>query len=197
MAGTGLLVTNLAEQFGVLSKKQAESLDKTLALAASVGTLINVFARLAPAVLAAASAQNIMNAATVVADALSGPLGWALLAGAIAALAAWGLSQAIQNPSATGAQGTREMSPEERHATGPSGRGQFGLDTRVSTPTLFLAGEAGEERVTITPMGKAAPTAARIAPQIIIQGVTDPMQVAQQVKVQLEQLIAREMARRG
>jgi hypothetical protein len=45
--------------------------------------------------LAAASAQNIMNAATAVADALSGPLGWALLAGAAAALIAWGLSQEI------------------------------------------------------------------------------------------------------
>ena len=198
LAGTGLLVTNLADQFGLLSKKQAESLDKVLSLAVATGTLINVFARLAPAVLAAASAQNIMNATTAVADALAGPLGWAILAGAIAALAAWGLSQAIQSGGGTtGPQGQTQMTPEERQRTGPAGRGQFGLDARVSTPTLFLAGEAGEERVTITPMGKAGPSSPVIAPQIVIQGVTDPMQVAVQVKAQLEQLIAREMARRG
>src|SRR6266704_2054813 len=39
LGGTGILVTNLGEQFGFLSKKQAESLDKTFSLVAAVGSL--------------------------------------------------------------------------------------------------------------------------------------------------------------
>src|SRR5712692_36122 len=131
LGGTGILVTNLGEQFGFLSKKQAEALDKAFSLAAAVGSLISIFARFAPAVLAAASAQNIMNAATAVADALSGPLGWALLAGAAAALIAWGLSQEINQPTPdqTSTAGGGSRRPGD---VAGARRGQFGLDTMVT-----------------------------------------------------------------
>ncbi len=191
LGGTGILVTNLADQFGILSKKQAEALDKTFSLVAAVGGLISVFARLAPAVMAAASAQNIMNAATAVADALSGPLGWALLAAAAVALTAWGLSQMIQQPSQTE---TDKSVPAEQRI---GGRGQFGLDVMVSKPTLFLAGEAGSERVTILPQGRPGTGAQTIAPTINVFGATDPAAAARAVKQELEALIAREVARRG
>ena len=179
LGGSGLLVTNLAEQFGSLGKKQAESLDKVLSLVAATGTLINVFARLAPAVLAAASAQNIMNAATAVADALAGPLGWALLAGAIAALAAWGLSQAI--PGITRGQTSQPQQP----APAPPGVFQAGSTTGSPSggaQTYLSAGPATGSSITIP---------------IIVQGVTDPQQVALTIKGQLENLISKEMARRG
>jgi hypothetical protein len=146
-------------------------LDKAFSLAAAVGSLISIFARFAPALLAAASAQNVMNAATAVADALSGPLGWALLAAAAVALTAWGLSQVINQP--TGSQNETTASDQRtagRAIGGGLGRGQFGLDAMVTRPTMFLAGEAGSERVTITPVA---------------------------VKRELEILIAREVARRG
>jgi len=176
-----LLVTNLAEQFGVLDKKQAQALDKTLSLMAATGTLINVFARLAPAVLAAASAQNIMNAATAVADALAGPLGWALLAGAVAALAAWGLSQAI--PGMTG----QSSSQSQPAAVGPPGV------FSGSGPGTSPSGGA-QTSLPFNPVGTHG--GGLIAP-ITIQGITDPQQVATQVKSYLESLVAREMARRG
>src|SRR3989442_12573659 len=74
LGGTGILVTNLGEQFGFLSKKQAESLDKTFSMIAAVGSLISIFAKFAPAVMAATSAQNIMNAAPACADDSPRPL---------------------------------------------------------------------------------------------------------------------------
>jgi len=187
----------LGEQFGFLSKKQAESLDKTFSLVAAVGSLISIFARFAPAVLAAASAQNIMNAATAVADALSGPLGWALLAGAAAALIAWGLSQEINQPAGTQSEVGGQTAAEQAQSRAGSHRGQFGLDTTVTGPTMFLAGEAGRERVTITPEGKTGTIGRPIAPTINIYGATDPTAAAQAVKRELEILIAREVVRRG
>jgi hypothetical protein len=160
--------------------------------------LISIFAKFAPAVLAAASAQNIMNAATAVADALSGPLGWALLAAAAVALTAWGLSQVINQPSPdqTGTTGTTGPSAGGRAMGGGLGRGQFGLDAMVTGPTMFLAGESGSERVTITPQGKTGGGSA-ISPTINIYGATDPATSAQAVKRELEALIAREVVRRG
>jgi hypothetical protein len=199
LGGTGILVTNLGEQFGFLSKQQANALDKTFSLVAAVGSLISIFAKFAPAVLAAASAQNIMNAATAVADALSGPLGWALLAAAAVALTAWGLSQVINQPS-TAQTGTTSNSPTGNApgAIGLFGKlGQFGLDTTVTGPTMFLAGESGSERVSITPVGKTGGSGSQIAPTINIYGATDPAASAQAVKRELEALISREVARRG
>ena len=195
LGGSGIFITNLGEQFGFLSKKQAEAMDKTFSLIAAVGSLISIFARFAPAVLAAASAQNIMNAATAVADSLSGPLGWALLAGAAAALIAWGLSQEINQPSGT--QTLPEGGPPSERGRGGPNRGQFGLDATVTGPTMFLAGETGRERVTITPEGKTGTIGRPIAPTINIYGATDPTAAALAVKRELEILIAREMVRRG
>ncbi len=197
LGGSGILVTNLGEQFGFLSKKQAEALDKTFSLAAAVGSLISIFARFAPAVLAAATAQNIMNAATAVADALSGPLGWALLAGAAAALIAWGLSQEINQPAGTQTGASGQTAADQAQSRAGSRRGQFGLDTTVTGPTMFLAGETGRERVTITPEGKTGTIGRPIAPTINIYGATDPTAAAQAVKRELEILIAREIVRRG
>jgi hypothetical protein len=62
---------------------------------------------------------------------------------------------------------------------------------------LFLAGEAGRERVTITPEGKTGTIGRPIAPTINIYGATDPTSAAQAVKRELEILIAREVVRRG
>ena len=137
-----------------------------------------------------------MNAATAVADALSGPLGWALLAGAAAALIAWGLSQEINQPAGTTAGGGGTPAEQAQSRAG-SHRGQFGLDTTVTGPTMFLAGEAGRERVTITPEGKTGTIGRPIAPTINIYGATDPTAAAQAVKRELEALIAREIVRRG
>ncbi len=198
LGGTGILVTNLGESFGFLSKKQAEALDKAFSLAAAVGSLISIFARFAPALLAAASAQNIMNAATAVADALSGPLGWALLAAAAVALTAWGLSQTINQPTGTPSETTAsDQRTGGRALGGGMGRGQFGLDTLVTGPTMFLAGESGSERVTVTPSGRTDVGGTQIAPTINIYGATDPAASAQAMKRELELLIAREVARRG
>lgn len=77
------------------------------------------------------------------------------------------------------------------------GRGQFGLDTLVTGPTMFLAGESGSERVTITPSGRTGVGGTQIAPTINIYGATDPAASAQAMKRELELLIAREVARRG
>ena len=148
--------------------------------------------------MAAASAQNIMNAATAVADALSGPLGWALLAAAAVALTAWGISQMINQPTGTSNETTAsDQRTGGRALGGGIGRGQFGLDTVVTGPTMFLAGEAGAERVTITPQGRAGAGGNQIAPTINIYGATDPTASAQAMKRELESLIAREVARRG
>jgi hypothetical protein len=62
---------------------------------------------------------------------------------------------------------------------------------------MFLAGEAGRERVTITPEGKTGTIGRPIAPTINIYGATDPAAAAQAVKRELEILIAREVVRRG
>jgi len=181
-----------------VSTKQAEALDKAFSLAAAVGSLIGIFARFAPALLAAASAQNIMNAATAVADALSGPLGWALLAAAAVALTAWGISQMINQPTGTSNETTAsDQRTGGRALGGGIGRGQFGLDTMVTGPTMFLAGESGTERVTITPSGRPGVGGTQIAPTINIYGATDPAASAQAMKRELELLIAREVARRG
>ncbi len=140
-----------------------------------------------------------MNAATAVADALSGPLGWALLAAAAVALTAWGLSQVINQPSTdqTGSTGTTGPRAGGRAMGGGLGRGQFGLDTMVTGPTMFLAGESGSERVTIAPQGKTGSGGVAISPTINIYGATDPQAAAQAVKRELEALISREVVRRG
>jgi hypothetical protein len=62
---------------------------------------------------------------------------------------------------------------------------------------MFLAGEAGRERVTITPEGKTGTIGHPIAPTINIYGAMDPTVAAQAVKRELETLIAREIVRRG
>ena len=171
LGGTGLFITNLAEQFGYLDKKTAQSLDRTFSFIAAAGTMINVLARLAPAILAAASAQNIMNAATAVADALAGPLGWALLAGAVAALTAWGLSQYIsQNPQ--GGAGT--PLPPSGPSTTP---GQGGMDVRTYNMSPISSGS-------------------NVTANITIQGSGNPEQTAVAVKRHLEILIDRERLRR-
>ena len=204
LGGSGLFVTNLAEQFGILSKKQAESLDKIFSLIAATGTLISVIARLAPAIMAAASAQNIMNAATAVADALSGPLGWALLAGAIAALAAWGLSSYIaQNPQGTSTSGSQTSPTQQMGVTtsnvGPGPIGgtalQGGGSFITSGPTRLLVGEAGPEEVNVIPLGRGR-SGLMLTANITINGTSDPQATARAVKRELEILIDRERNRR-
>ncbi len=183
LGGTGLLVTNLAEQFGFLGKKEAESLDKTFSLIAATGTLISVFARLIPVLQGLSIAQTIANAARAVALALSGPVGWAILAGAAIAFGAF----VAYETGALKLPGSSAPTPVTA---------QFGADAMVSSPTLFLAGEAGPERVTITPSGRAGPGGSVIAPTINITG-GDPEATARAVKRELEQLIERERIRRS
>ncbi len=194
LGGSGLLVTNLAEQFGVLNKHQAESLDKTFALVAATGSLISIFARLIPVLQGLSAAQTIANAARAIALALSGPIGWAILGGAAIALAAFGIYELGQ---AGGGAPTAQAVTTGGRADIGRGRGQFGLSTMVSGPTLFLAGEAGRERVTITPEGRSAPEGGGLTANITIHGASDPAAVARAVKRELEILIDRERIRRG
>ncbi len=70
-------------------------------------------------------------------------------------------------------------------------RGQFGLDTTVTGPTLFLAGETGRERVTIAPEGQGQ--GGGIGPvNIYVYGTADPATTARMVKREFELLIGRE-----
>jgi len=177
LGGTGLLVTNLGEQFGFLSKSHAIALDKTFALIAASGSLISVFARLIPVLLDLNVAQTLANTARAIALALSGPVGWAILAGAVAAIAAFGAYEA--------------------GFFNPPKKAQFGTDTMVSSPTLFLAGEAGVERVTITPGSRSAAGGGGITANITIAGGGDPNTIARAVKRELEILIERERTRRS
>ncbi len=193
LGGTGALVTNLAEQFGVLDKSQAQALDRTFGLVAATGSLITIFARLIPILQGLAAAQTIANAARAVALALSGPVGWAILGGAAIALAAFGIYMATKRPEA-------ETGPAEPAGGGfysLRGRGQFGLDAMVSGPTLFMAGEAGRERVTITPEGRSAAGGGGFVANIHIYGASDPDAAARAVKRELEILIERERIRRS
>ncbi len=192
LGGTGLLVTNLGEQFGVLGKKQAEALDKTFALVAATGSLISIFARLIPILQGLAAAQTIANAARAIALALSGPIGWAILGGAAIALATFGIYEAGLTPGAGTSAGRGDV--RGRHVG--IHRGQFGLDTMVSGPTLFLAGEAGRERVTISPLGQSAASGGFTA-NVHIHGGGDPAAIARAVKRELEILIDRERIRRS
>jgi hypothetical protein len=167
----------LGEQFGFLSKTQAIALDKTFALIAASGSLISVFARLIPILLDLNVAQTLANTARAIALALSGPVGWAIIAGAVAAIAAFGAYEA--------------------GFFNPPKKAQFGTDTMVSSPTLFLAGEAGAERVTITPAGRLASGGGGVSANINISGAGDPQAVARAVKRELEILIERERTRRS
>lgn len=185
LGGAGLLVANLGEQFGFLSKQQATSLDKTFSLIAATGSLVSVFARLIPVLQDLSIAQDIANAARAVALALSGPVGWAILAGAAAAIGAFVAYEAGVIPGLKPGGSSKPVT------------GQFGLNTTVSRPTLFLAGEAGSEQVTITPGGRTGPGGATIAPSITIQGGGDPEATARAVKRELELLIERERIRRS
>lgn len=191
LGGTGLLVTNLARQFGILGEEQTEALNKTFSLVTATGSLITVFSRLIPILQGLAAAQSIANAARAIALALSGPVGWGILAGAAVALAAFGIYLAAQ-----GAPGSAPS--EERGGRAVTGlhRGQFGLDTMVSGPSLFLAGESGRERVTITPEGREGPGIGLTA-NINIYGATDPEAAARAVKRELENLVERERIRRS
>lgn len=120
MGGSALFITNIAEHFGLLSKTQAEGLDKAFGFVAAVGTLINGLARLAPMLRSSAVIRSMINIATNLADLAAGPPGWILLAGAATALAAWGLSDAIR-------QHENDPGP-----VGPSTTpGQGGMDVRV------------------------------------------------------------------
>ncbi|HZY94901.1 MAG TPA: hypothetical protein VFE98_08625 [Candidatus Bathyarchaeia archaeon] len=172
LGGTGLFVTNLAEQFGYLDKKTAQSLDRTFAFIAAAGMMINVLARLAPMIMAAASAQSIMNAATAVANALAGPLGWAILAGAVTALTAYALSQnigankTVQNPS----NAAGGYAPGTTAATGP-----------ITTSLMPISSGGGNN----------------VSANITITGSSSPEQTAAAVKRHLEILIDRERLRRG
>jgi hypothetical protein len=190
LGGSGLLVTNLAEQFGILNKHQAVTLDKTFALIAATGSLISIFARLIPVLQGLAAVQSIANAARAVALALSGPIGWAILGGAAIALAAFGIYELSQ------ASGGTSPPASMRDRQGPM-RGQFGLDAIVSRPTMFLAGEAGAERVTITPQGRPGGGAGGFVANINIYGSGDPQSIARAVKRELEVLIDRERIRRS
>src|SRR5262245_57021413 len=125
LGGAGLLVTNLGEQFGFLGKKQAESLDKTFSLVAATGSLISVFARLVPVLQELSIVQGIANAARAIALALSGPVGWAILAGAAIAIGGF----VAYETGALKLQGASTPTPITA---------QFGADTMVSQPTLFL-----------------------------------------------------------
>ena len=108
----------------------------------------------------------------------------------MAALAAFGIYEAsLQAPGATASS-----SPERRDIG--RGRGQFGLDTFVSGPTLFLAGEGGRERVTITPEGRES-TGGGLTANIHIYGSGDPEAAARAVKRELEILVDRERIRRS
>lgn len=191
LGGAGLLVTNLARQFGILEESQAEALNKTFALVTATGSLITVFSRLIPVLQGLAAAQSIANAARAVALALSGPVGWGILAGAAVALAAFGIYMATQ-----GATQTTEISRPRGGALTGLHRGQFGLDALVAGPTLFMAGEAGRERVTITPDGQGRTEGAFTA-NIHIYGVSDPEAAARAAKRELENLIERERIRRS
>ncbi len=191
LGGTGALVMNLAEQFGLLEKSQADALNKTFGLVTATGSLITIFARLIPVLQGLTVAQTLANTARAIALALSGPVGWAILAGAVVALAAFGIYAAsLQPPS--------EAAPPERGGRAVTGlhRGQFGLDTMVAGPTLFLAGETGRERVTITPEGHGGPSGGFTA-NINIYGASDPEAAARAVKRELENLIERERIRRS
>ena len=192
LGGAGLLVTNLARQFGVLGEEQANALNKTFSLVTATGSLITVFSRLIPILQGLAVAQSIANAARAIALALSGPIGWGILAGAAVALAAFGIFLATQ-----GGAGPSEITrPRGGGAITGLHRGQFGLDTLVSGPTLFLAGEGGRERVTVTPEGRANP-AGQLTANIHIYGVSDPEAAARAAKRELETLIERERIRRS
>lgn len=193
IGGTGILITQLGEQFGFLDKAQSDALNKTFGLVTATGSLITVFARLIPILQGLAIAQTLANAARAVALALSGPIGWGILAGAAVALAAFGIYMATQTgvgpPQAVGG---------ERQGGALRGlhRGQFGLDAMVAGPTLFLAGEAGRERVTITPEDQGA--GGGIGPiSIHIYGSTDPAATARAVKRELELLISKERLTRS
>ena len=72
---------------------------------------------------------------------------------------------------------------------------QAGTDTMTSGPTLFLAGEAGQERVTITPRGGTGPGPGFVA-NITVNGSGNPEETARAVKRELEILIDRERNRR-
>jgi len=177
LGGSGIIDRKIGEQFGFLSKTQAIALDKTFALIAASGSLISVFARLIPVLLDLNVAQTLANTARAIALALSGPVGWAILAGAVAAIAAFGAYEA--------------------GFFNPPKKAQFGTDTMVSNPTLFLAGEAGAERVTITPAGRLAGGGGGISANISISGAGDPQTIARAVKRELEILIERERTRRS
>lgn len=190
LGGTGLLVTNLAEQFGLLEKSQADALNKTFGLVTATGSLITIFSRLIPVLQGLTVAQTLANTARAIALALSGPVGWAILAGAVVALAAFGIYAASLGPPVA--------APSERGGRAVTGltRGQFGLDTMVAGPTLFLAGETGRERITITPEGRGSPGGSFVA-NINIYGASDPEAAARAVKRELENLIERERIRRS
>lgn len=193
LGGTGLLVTNLARQFRILGEEQADALNKTFSLVTATGSLITVFARLIPVLQGLSAAQSIANAARAVALALSGPVGWGILAGAAVALAAFGIYLSIQGQEAVGGR------PTMFGGAGPAAgvrRGQFGLDTMVSGPTLFLAGESGRERVTIAPETQAGNLPGLTA-NINIYGASDPEATARAVKRELENLVERERIRRS
>lgn len=191
LGGTGLLVTNLAAQFGVLSEAQADALNKTFGLVTATGSLITIFARLIPILQSLTIAQTLANTARAIALALSGPVGWAILAGAAVALLAFGIYMATTaTPTEGGAR-----APGGRAVTGLH-RGQFGLDTMITGPTMFMAGEGGRERITITPEGRPGPSGGFTA-NINIYGAADPEAAARAVKREMEILIDRERIRRS
>ncbi len=193
LGGTGALVTNLAEQFGLLDKAQADALGKTFSLITATGSLISIFARLIPVLQGLTIAQTLANTARAIALALSGPVGWGILAGAAITLAAFGIYLATTG----GGGGEAAAGTAERKGGFYSLRGgQFGLDTSVSGPTMFLAGERGRERVTITPEGRGGPGGGFTA-NINIYGASDPEAAARAVKRELEILVDRERIRRS
>lgn len=202
LGATSGVVLDLAASFGILSDAQAKSLDKYAATAIAVGGMVNAMATLATSERVATAATWLMNEASAVKLALMGPLGWAILAGAAATLAAIGLYMAF-------GQGQQTTTPTEQQQPGflvPSNvtgvqmgpqqsvEMQHGGDWMTSGPTLFLAGESGRERVVVLPEGRQG-GGGGISANINISGATDPAATARAVKRELELLMAREIGK--
>src|SRR2546422_7728869 len=202
LGATSGIVVDLAASFGLLSEAQAKSLDKFAAMAIAIGGMVNAMATLATSERVATAATWLMNEASAVKLALMGPLGWAILAGAAASLAAIGLYLAF-------GQGQQATIPTEQQRPGflvPSNvtgidmgpqqqvQMQHGGDWMTSGPTLFMAGEAGRERGIVLPEGRQGASGG-LSANIHISGSADPAATARAVKRELELLMAREIGK--
>ena len=192
LGATAGLVTELASSFGILDQAQAKTLDRVFALTVGIGGVVNALAMLATSSRVAAAATWLMDEAMMVQEALAGPVGWAILATAAALLAAMGVALAMpakDDPKPTG--GTNPIfGGHYTHA-------QHGVDMMTSGPMVFMAGEAGRERVIVLPEGsQGSPSGGGLTiHNMTITGATDPAATAKAVKRELELLMAREMGK--